>query len=339
MGKLTYDLEDRLSKTLGRKHTICFSSGSSAYLSALISLQLEPFEKILTANRSWINCINAHSILRLRSIICDVEERAPIIKDTKKVCDWIINNRPRVILITHINGFWSRAEKIRSAARKVGAYIIDDRAQSLGSLNELDQVDSDIQIYSIGITKLISAGQGGFAQTDNDQLAQALRLTRVHGISSPEMRDEQLILGHNSRLTDMHAALADCMLDKMHLRVQKTNSIILKYQKELSSVQEIESFRPYLGGEYGVYPEFLVKSRDDLIKYLEHKSIQATRLFVSLHYLNKRIHDFNCIGPQVNSSRLDSHGIGFPGGPDLKDEDLDYVIACIKEFYSSKSVE
>ena len=84
--------------------------------------------------------------------------------------------------------------------------IIDDR-NNLNSDKSFHLLPSTAQIYSTGITKILSAGLGGFVQTNCPDLAQRLRFVRTHGLDSPEKRSAQIILGHNSRFTDLHLFL------------------------------------------------------------------------------------------------------------------------------------
>jgi dTDP-4-amino-4,6-dideoxygalactose transaminase len=271
--------------------------------------------------------------LGLKSLICDISPVQPVLADSASLEKAFSLYSPSAILLTHINGMQSKCYALRKSAMDHNIPIIDDRAQSLNSERSFQCLHSTAQIYSTGITKILSAGLGGFVQTNSSDLAQRLRYVRTHGLDSPEKRTTQIMLGHNSRFSDLHATLANNHLSNIDKRLRHTRQIFLRYSHYLSDIENISSAGPWSGSEYPIYSEFFTDKRDDLISYLDSCGIQSSRLYQSLHTLKRNIHDFVIYDNQNNSEKYDLAGISLPSGPTLSLKKQNYVIDAILRFF------
>lgn len=203
-------LERELAEYLGVKHAIACANGTDAITIALMSLGLQPGDEIITTNFTFIATVEAIAMLQLKPVLVDVDPHTFCI-DIQSLEDHI-SPITKAIIPVHLFGQGSRMNEIMTIAKEYNLYVIEDGAQSFGANYELKfQSRKKLCTFGdIGITSFFPSknlgcfGDGGALFTDNDHLAEKIRMITNHG---SKIKYYHEIIGMNSRLDTLQAAI------------------------------------------------------------------------------------------------------------------------------------
>ncbi|WCL48409.1 DegT/DnrJ/EryC1/StrS aminotransferase family protein [Leptospira sp. GIMC2001] len=329
-GKVTAEFEENLAEYLQVKHVVATSSGSTALLLSLIALGISPGDEVIVPNRTWIATAHAPYLLGAKVVLVDVEIDRPII-DYSKI-EEKITKKTKVIMPVHMNGRSANMKAINEIAKRNNLFVIEDAAQALGSRNQSGFLgtQSDIGCFSLSVAKTIATGQGGFAITDNSEIAKNLKAIRTHGVENVKDPDNWIMPGFNFRFTDILASIGIEQLKRLPDRLDKLKNIYSIYLDKLDDLP-IKCIPVNLSlGEIPVYIEYLAPNRELLIKKLAEKGIDSRPFYPDLNkanYFSQEMNEF------PNSKKYSENGIYLPCGPMQEIKDIEYVIEQIREFY------
>jgi perosamine synthetase len=325
-GKVTREFEQNLEDFLKVRHVVAVSSGSIALLSALIAIGVQPGDEVIVPNRTWIATAHAVKLLGGRVIPVDVELDRPII-DVSQITK-AITLRTRAIIPVHMNGRSADMRRIRKIAKQFGLFVIEDAAQAIASKNAdgFLGTQSDIGCFSLSVAKTIATGQGGFAVTNSDDLAEKLRSIRTHGIENVKDPEKWVMAGFNFRFTDVLASIGIEQLKRLPGRIEHLLELYNAYKVGLRDSPfkiipvNIED------GEVPVYNEFLVDDRQRWINRLEQSGIETRPFYPDVDqadYLEVASHNY------PNSRKYGICGIYLPSGPSQSIQNASRVISKI----------
>lgn len=329
-GKVTEEFEQKLSEFLGIKYVVATSSGSAALLLSLMAIGIRPGDEVIVPNRTWIATAHAPYLLGAKIVLVDVELNRPIL-DVSKVEEQI-NSKTKAIIPVHMNGRSVHMEQLNAIAKKYNLFVIEDAAQAIGSQNSSGYLgtQSDIGCFSLSVAKTIATGQGGFAVTNDQDLAYKLRAVRTHGVENVKDPKTWAMPGFNFRFTDILASIGIEQLKILPERLEYLKEIYRTYLEGLKDLPincipvNIEA------GEVPVYTEYLVNSREDFIDCLAKAEIDSRPFYPDLDkasYFPQGNKDF------PNSRKYGLKGIYLPSGPSQKIDNIKFVIEEIKKIY------
>jgi perosamine synthetase len=327
-GKVTEEFERNLSEYLEVEHVIAVCNGSSAILIALMAAGILPGDEVIVPNKTWIATAHAVQILGAKTIIVDTEEDRPIID--ANLIEAKITLKTKAIIPVHMNGRASNMKKINEIAKKYNLFVFEDAAQAIGSRNTdgLLGTQSDIGCFSLSVAKVIATGQGGFAVTNNLDLATKLRAIRTHGVENVKDPYEWPMPGHNFRFNDLAASIGIEQLKRLPERIKHLKAIYEVYDNDLKDSAfkiipvNIDS------GEIPIYNEFLVENRKIWIKKLEDFSVETRAFYPNINaasYLGQTKERF------INSEIFAKNGITLPSGPNQEISSVKESIKRIKK--------
>jgi UDP-2-acetamido-2-deoxy-ribo-hexuluronate aminotransferase len=217
-GPAVKNFQEDLEKYLGVKHVIPCANGTDALQVSMMALGLQPGDEVITVSFTFIATVEVIALLGLTPVMVDVEPDTFNI-DPKKIED-AITPRTKAIVPVHLFGQCADMEAIMSIANKHNLYVIEDNCQAIGS----DFTFSDGTkkkagtIGHIGCTSFFPSknlgcyGDGGAIFTDDDNLAQQLRIIVNHGMAVRYYHD---VIGVNSRLDSIQAAVLKVKLQHL----------------------------------------------------------------------------------------------------------------------------
>lgn len=327
-GKVTREFEQKLEDFLQVRHVVAVASGSVALLSALMAIEIKPGDEVIVPNRTWIATAHAVKLLGAKVIPVDVEVDRPII-DANQVSH-AITSQTRAIIPVHMNGRSADMRQIREIAKQNHLFVIEDAAQAIASKNAdgFLGTQSDIGCFSLSVAKTIATGQGGFAVTNNDSLAEKLRSIRTHGVENVKDPGKWVMAGFNFRFTDVLASIGIEQLKRLPERVQHLQELYRVYETSLKdSPFEIIPV-DINNGEVPVYNEFLVNNRQYWINRLEKLGIETRPFYPDINqadYLEIPLRNY------PNSMKYGLNGIYLPSGPSQSINNLLTVISEINK--------
>src|SRR6476661_1189904 len=207
-GKIVQEFADNLSSYLGIKHTIPCANGTDALQIAMMALGLQPGDEVITPSFTYIATTEVIALLRLKPVFVDVDPKTFCI-DTKAL-EKAITKKTRAIVPVHLYGQSANMEEIMKIAEAHGLAVIEDNAQAIGS--EYIFGDGTVKktgsIGTIGTTSFFPSknlggyGDGGAIMTNDDALANQLKMVANHGQSKRYYHD---LVGCNSRMDTLQA--------------------------------------------------------------------------------------------------------------------------------------
>ncbi|WP_323015435.1 DegT/DnrJ/EryC1/StrS family aminotransferase [Devosia sp.] len=214
--------EQKAAAHFGVKHAIAVNSWTSGLIAAVGAIGIEPGDEIITT--PWTMAATATAILHFNGIpvFADIDPVSFNI-DPESV-EKLISPRTRAIMAVDIFGQSADMVALRDIASRHGLKLLSDTAQAPGALynNRFAGTLADIGGYSLNYHKHIHSGEGGIIVTEDDRLAERMRLIRNHAeavIRSEDPDELNNMLGYNFRLGEIEAAIASVQLDKLEARV------------------------------------------------------------------------------------------------------------------------
>ena len=327
-------LEDQLSKFIGCKYSIGVSSGTDALLMALMALDIQPGDEIITTPFTWISSSEVISLLRAIPVFVDINPKTFNIDETKIQAK--ITSKTKAILPVSLFGKMCNLSEIMNIAKQNNVFVIEDAAQSLGSrLGDINSCSlADISCTSFYPTKSLGCwGDGGACFTNNLELYEKILAIRNHG---GKERDHHTVIGINGRLDTLQAGILLVKLNYLNSDLESRRNNANRYNQHLKKLKNIEI--PFCNvDDYHIYSQYtiIVKNglRDNLLDYLKNHNINVSVFYpTSLHmqpcfkYLNYLEGDF------LNSENIGKMVISLPVYPELKLDEQMTVIEKINDW-------
>lgn len=327
-GPVTKEFEEKVSEILDVPFVVATTSGSMALLMSLMALGIDPGDEVIIPNMTFVATAHAALLLRAKVVLVDTCSDLPII-DISRIEEFI-TPKTKVIMPVHINGRSVDMKGINDIAKKHGLRVVEDAAQALYSRNDdgFLGMQSDIGCFSLGMTKIISCGQGGFLVTKDEDIYNKLLSIRSHGVDDV-LKDTSVGMGFNFKFNDIIASVAVEQLSSLKKRADHVNNI---YEKYISGIKAL----PFLTiipvdvsrGEVSLWAQVLCPERASLRKYLDDNDI-TTRIF--LPNLNAVEHLGNS-EDFPNSKVFSEQGMYLPCGPDQSFENIERVTEVLNSF-------
>jgi dTDP-4-amino-4,6-dideoxygalactose transaminase len=281
VGGSTVDhFEKAFSQFCEAKHAVGVGNGTDALALALKALGVHAGDEVITAANSFVATAEAIVHCGATPVFVDVDPHTYTI-DVDRIEDHI-TSRTKVIIPVHLYGQPADMRPILEIARKYGIKIIEDAAQAHGARYHGQRVGSigDIACFSFYPGKNLGAcGDGGAVVTNDGEIADAIRRLRDHGGLKKYEHD---IVGYNSRLDSVQAAVLMAKLSRLERRNEMRRRHAKCYDELLSSIPGIVvPFTP--NGFNSVHHLYVIRinkgDRDSLKKYLETCGVQT-----GIHY-------------------------------------------------------
>jgi dTDP-4-amino-4,6-dideoxygalactose transaminase len=323
--------ENEVASYTETKYAIGVSNCTNALLLSLRALGIGTGDEVITTPFTFVATAEVIAILGARPVFCDIDEKTFNI-DVNKIKDHI-SARTRAIIPVHLYGQAADMAEIMDLARAYNLKVIEDMAQAIGAKYKGKMIGNlgDTACISFYVTKNLNAlGDAGMILTNDEKLDTKIRAYRVHGAQKKYHHD---FLGHNDRLDAMQAAFLNIKLKYLDDWNAKRRQIAKQYDEGLTDVV----MTPYISEDNdSVYHQYTIRAekRDELGNFLNGKGIgTAIHYPVPLHlqpafrYLGYKEGDLPVAeqaAGEVISLRIQQ---------DLTEEEVDYVIKCVRQFY------
>ena len=332
--------QNQLESYLGSKHVIPCANGTDALQIALMSLGLKPGDEIITADFTFSSTVEVISLLKLTPVLVDVDPQTFNI-DIPSI-EKAIGPKTKAIIPVHLFGQAADMEEILALAKKNNLYVIEDNAQSLGAYYTFSDGSKKKTgtLGHIGTTSFFPSknlgayGDGGAIFTNDDDLAHIIRGMVNHGMYTRYQHD---VVGVNSRLDSLQAAILNIKLKKLDFYNDSRKVAAQKYNNRLIDCQKL--ITPHRKGDPDshVYHQYTLKiingKRDSLVKHLNEKGIPCGIYYpIPLHlqkaYTNElyKPEDFKVTLEIVNQV------VSLPMHTELDDDQINFITDTIKSY-------
>ena len=326
-GNSVKDFENNLKNYLGAKYVVTVGNGTDALKIALESLELERKEVIVPAF-SFFATSEAIVQAGLKPVFVDVEIKDCNI-DVEKI-EEKINNDTGAILPVHLFGNSSNMEKIIKIARKYNLKIIEDVAQSFGTEFENKKLGTlgDAGCYSFFPTKTLGAyGDGGAIATNSSEIFERANMLKNHGTKKKYFNE---VFGHNSRLDSIQASVLNYKPTIIDQWIQNRITIGKFYDESFKDIDNLITLEN-VNSTFNYY-SILIKNnkRDSLKQFLDSKQI-STSIYYPITLPALPAH--NIKEEFTVAEQICKEIISLPIWPGINNDQLEYVVNTVKEFY------
>lgn len=234
-GPKVREVEEKWAKYFNVKHAISVNSATSGLYCAVGAIGVGTGDEVLVPPYTMSASATGPLVYNAVPVFCDIEEDCFCI--SKEAIESKITSKTKAIIAVDIFGQPYNARVINEIAKKYNLYVIEDAAQAPGAKlgNDFAGCLGDIGVFSLNYHKHIHCGEGGIVVTNDDELAERVRLIRNHAeavVENKGVTNLNNMLGFNLRMTELEASIASCQIDKLdNLIEERINNV--KYLETL----------------------------------------------------------------------------------------------------------
>ena len=331
LGKETLDFEGEICEYCNIKYAIGVASGTDALILALTAMGIGCGDEVITTPLTFVATAEAVSRVGAKPVFVDIDPSTYNIDPAK--IEEAITPKTKAIIPVHLYGNPCDMDSILKITNSHKLKVIEDAAQAIGSVYNNCKIGSfgNTGCFSFFPGKNLGAfGDAGMIVTNEKDIAEKVRLLRVHGTTS---KYHHSIIGFNSRLDNLQAAILSIKLTKLDEWTENRRKIAARYNSALKDLVIVPREEPK--GKH-VYHLYIIRvkegKRDALLSYLNENGIGARAYYpVPLHLqecyknLEYKKGDF----PESERAALET--IALPAFPELKINEQNYIIDMVKK--------
>jgi len=326
-GRRVAELEKAWAEFVGVKHAIAMANGTVALMSIFAGIGLEPGDEVITVSHTFAATANAILFTGATPVFVDIEPDTYLI-DAKQI-EAAITPRTRAICPVHLFGLVADMDMISAIADRHGLAVVEDACQAHGALFRGRPAGSfGHGAFSLYATKNMTTAEGGFVTTNDDGLADWLRLYRNQGMRA---RYQFEMLGYNFRLTDIAAAIGLAQFDKLEKNTARRRQIAARYDEGFASLPVRRPITP--DGRTHVFHQYTVDvgdARDAILEELRAEGVGADIYYPLPVHRQAYIMERGLHADLPVTDGAAAHTIALPMFPGLTDAELDQVVAAFR---------
>ncbi|WP_420316465.1 DegT/DnrJ/EryC1/StrS family aminotransferase [Ekhidna sp.] len=330
--------EENLGQFLNSKHVISCGNGTDALQVALMALNLEEGDEIIVPSFTYVASAEVIALLGLNPVFVDVDPKTFNINVEQ--LENLISNRTKAIIPVHLYGQGANMDAIMSFAKSHDFYVVEDTAQAIacpikvGLEFKTAGTIGDIGTLSFFPSKNLGCfGDGGAILVQDDDLANRVRKLANHGQKS---KYEFELVGCNSRLDSMQAAILDVKLKYLKDYINERQKVASYYDGHLAELCDIEiPFRDKDSGH--VFHQYTIKveaqRRNEFIAYLKDAGVPTQIYYPIPIHMNEAYEYLGYKGGDLPiTEKLSESVFSLPMHTELSQNELDYIVQTIHKF-------
>jgi len=323
LGEEVQTLEQELQKFTGAKYAITCSSGTDALLLALMAIDIQPGDEVITTPFTWISTGEMIALLKAKPVFVDIDPDTYNID--ANLIEKAITKKTKAIMPVSLYGQPADINAIQVIADKHNLKVIIDGAQSFGSTynGKMDSNLGDISTTSFFPSKPLGCyGDGGAVFTNNEEFANKIKLLRVHGQNK---RYHHQYIGIGGRLDTLQAAILLAKLPNFKQELKDRQKVADQYTEKLSKTFQtpvVKSNRTSAWAQYTLR----VKKRDSLQLKLKENGVPSSVFYpIPLHLQNCFVYLKLKKGDMIISEKSAEEVISIPMNPFLQNDEIKYI--------------
>lgn len=341
-GPAVKEFQANLEHYLGVKHVIPCANGTDSLQIAMMALDLKRGDEVICPAFTYVATAEVIGLLGLTPVMVDVDPQTFNITDQD--IEKAITPKTKAIVPVHLYGQSCDMESIMQLATKYNLYVIEDNAQAIGA----DYTFSDGRkaktgtIGHIGSTSFFPSknlgcyGDGGALMTNDDTLAQKMRMIANHG---QEKKYYHKVLGCNSRLDTIQAAILNIKLQHLDEYSAARNKMAAYYDTAFLAINELQVPERQLNSTH-VFHQYTMKvkngKRNELQKYLLELGIPSMIYYPLPLYKQEAFQQFVSADFSLGTTeQLCNEVLSLPIHTEMNIEEMNYVSTSIQSFFKN----
>ncbi|MEY4070332.1 MAG: hypothetical protein RL721_946 [Candidatus Eisenbacteria bacterium] len=349
-GPRTFELATQVAALAGAKHAVVVNSATGALHLALEAMGVGPGDEVITSPYTFVASVNVIEHVRATPVLADVEPDT-LCLDPRRVAE-AITPRTKVILAVDYAGHPCDYDALRALAHPRGIRILDDAAHALGAASHGRPVGSaalaDVTAFSFYATKNLTTGEGGAAVTDDEALADRIRLLSLHGMNRDAWKRygatgswfyEVTAPGWKYNLSDLLAAIGVAQLERFADSQARRRAIVARYAAGLAGCDAVRLpiERPGMTHAWHLYPIALELDRLTIDRARFIEELRAENVGTSVHFIPIHFHPHfrDALGHRAGAFPVAesayARAISLPLFAGMGDRDVDDVVAAVRK--------
>jgi len=338
-GKAVSDFTAGLTAYMGAKHVIPCANGTDALQIAMMALDLQPGDEVITPSFTYVATTEVIALLRLQPVFVEVDPKTFCVDPA--AIEKAITPKTKAIVPVHMFGQVADMEAIQDIAKRHNLYVIEDTAQAIGADYTFSNGTTKKAgtIGTIGTTSFFPSknlgcyGDGGAIFTNDDALATRLKMIANHGQSKRYYHD---LVGCNSRLDSIQAAVLNCKLPHLDEYAAARRKAADYYDKAFANNPKIST--PYRSPNCNhVFHQYTLVlegvDRDGLNAFLSENGIPSMIYYPVPAHRQKMFDAFGGAAFDLKiTDWLTERVISLPMHTELADEQLSLITNKVLEF-------
>lgn len=339
-GPAVKEFQINLENYLGVKHVIPCANGTDSLQIAMMALDLKPGDEVICPAFTYVATAEVIGLLGLTPVMVDVDPKT--FNVTAKDIEKAINSKTKAIVPVHLYGQSCDMEPIMKLAEKHNLFVIEDNAQAIGA-NYTFADGSKAKtgtIGHIGSTSFFPSknlgcyGDGGALMTNDDDLAQKMRIIANHG---QEKKYYHKVLGCNSRLDTIQAEILKIKLNHLDQYSFARNTMAAFYDEAFSSIDEIEVPARQFNSSH-VFHQYTLKvkngKRNELQHFLSDLGIPSMIYYPLPLYKQEAFQQFVSNDFALTTTeQLCDEVLSLPIHTEMNSDEMNFVCTSIQSFF------
>lgn len=352
-GPYVNDFENKITEYVGCKGAVSCQNGTSGLHTAMMVCDVSKEDEVIVPTLTFIAAVNPVKYIGAEPIFMDCDDSLTmdpekLLEFCQKECSFyngkLINNKTKkqikAMVIVHVFGNMADMEKIMDVANKFNVKVVEDATEAIGTYYTSGKYEGkyagtigDIGVYSFNGNKIITTGGGGMIVSNDEELLQKAKHLTTQA-KSDELYYTHDEIGYNYRMTNIQAALGLAQLEQLEafIKIKEDNHNLYKEEVDRIPGLSIQAFKSNIRSNYWFYAltcdNAYPLNRDEIIKYLSAKSIQARPIWGLINeqkpYLDNQAYKIE------KAKYYLEHVVNVPCSTNLTKEDVLHVVSCLK---------
>jgi len=298
-GPKTSAFEKAFREYLGAEYSVSLASGTAGMHLVLMALGLNPGDEVITPSMTWGSTINLLMILGLKPVFADIDRKTLMV--TPESIKKVLTDKTRAIIPVHFGGAPFDLDPIRALAAERDIILVEDAAHGLGARYKGDLIGKrGTAVFSFHPIKNITTGEGGMVVSDNQDIAEKIRILKFHGLAKDAWqrysRDgksqvEIILPGFKYNMTDIQSSLGLTQLarvEELNAQRRKLSELYDRLLVDVSGISHVQSPAYSHQNSYHLYIvildiDRLTITRDQFVEELKKKNIGTGIHFRPVH--------------------------------------------------------
>ena len=298
-GPKTAAFEEAFRKYLGADYSVSLTSATAGMHLVLLALELNPGDEVITPSMTWGSTINLLTLLGLKPVFADIDRRTLMV--TPESIKKVLTDKTRAIIPVHFAGGPVDLDPIREIAAERDIILIEDAAHGLGTRYKGELIGkTGTAVFSFHPIKNITTGEGGMVVSDNQDIAEKVRILKFHGLAKDawqrysrngKVQVEIIMPGFKYNLTDIQSSLGLTQLarvEELNTRRGELSALYDRLLADISGISHIQSPSYPHKNSYHLYIvlldiDRLTVTRDQFVDELKKRNIGTGIHFRPVH--------------------------------------------------------
>lgn len=334
-GKYVELFEQGFAEFCNVKHAVACCNGTVALHLALAALGVEPGDEIIVPTLTFVATPNAVTYCGATPVFVDSESETWNLDPARVEAK--ITPRTKGIIAVHLYGHPAQMKKLKKIAQHRNLFLLEDAAEAHGAVCDGQIIGSigDVAAFSFYANKIITTGEGGMVVTNDDALAEKIRLLRGQGMD-PNRRYWHPVIGYNYRMMNLAAAIGLAQLEKIDEQLGARLKIARAYRERFRQMSGIlpQFEQPWARHAYWMFcivldPDLWLK-RDTVIEKLAEQGVETRPVFYPAHTFPPYLKSSED-GSFPVAENLSATGISLPTWAGLTGDNIDYVCRALEK--------